>query len=107
MQPLARNAGFGVDRLRGTLPVYALSNRPMHGEGEMGGRLSLTMHGASISSSGLRRSKGPGEPIRLEIPSTKREAEKIISSSVIIPPQMCANLLCRPSALVGQNELIA
>ena len=33
--------GEGVDRLRGTeLPVYALSNRPMHGEGEMGGRSS-------------------------------------------------------------------
>jgi len=42
----APKKGEGVDRLRGTLPVYALTNRPMHGEGEMGGRLSLIMRDA-------------------------------------------------------------
>jgi hypothetical protein len=49
--------GEGVDRLRGIeLPVYALSNRPMHGEGENGGRLPPTMHGASVGSTGSLRS---------------------------------------------------
>jgi len=57
----------------------------------MGSRLSLTMHGASIGSSGLS-SRDLGEPIRLEIPSTERKAEKIISSSAIVLPQLYASL---------------
>jgi hypothetical protein len=51
------------------------------------------MGGRAIPNNAWRIDCSSGLKIRLEIPSTERQDQKIISSSVIILPQLCASLL--------------